>query len=74
MCHQRAGTVSCEIEKHTAGIARPLEEPAFAVPVKWDTGPVVQQDGSVLSRSEGGWLLGRSSAGTAESFSLTGAS
>lgn len=46
-CAIRVGTVGCEIKKHTAGIARPLEEFAFSVPVKWDTGPVVQQDGSV---------------------------
>lgn len=73
-CAIRVGTVSCEIKKHTAGIARPLEEFSFSAPVKWDTGPVVQQDRSVLPPSEGGWLLGRSFAGTAEGFSLTGAS
>lgn len=31
-CATRAGTVSCEIRKHTAGIARPLEELSFFCP------------------------------------------
>lgn len=73
-CAIRVGAISCEIKKHTAGIGRPLEEFTFSVAVKWDTRPVVQQDGSVLPHSEGGCFLGRSFAGTPESFSLTGAS